>query len=102
MRNRDHESGLDRRTTLISLVGSFVALTTCRAEAEAKVSLGAVHYQTTPKDGQECSHCAPYVAPQICRLVDGYIAATGWCSLSVHNHPSDPRRVIRRSARPGF
>jgi hypothetical protein len=77
------KTAVDRRTTLISLIGSVVAFATRRAKAEAKVAQGAVHYQTSPRDGQECSRCAQYVAPHVCRLVDGYIAPTGWCGLWV-------------------
>jgi hypothetical protein len=45
-------SVVDRRTILISLIGSapFVTLATRWAEVGTKVSQDAVHYQTTPRD----------------------------------------------------
>ena len=82
------KSIVDRRSTLISLIGAAIAFAAPRAEAEAKVSQDAVHYQTLPRDGQECSQCAQYVAPHVCRMVDGYIAPTGWCGLWVQK-PSE-------------
>jgi hypothetical protein len=76
---------LDRRSILISLIGSapLAALMAGRTEAAARVSQSAVHYQPTPKDGQQCGQCAQYVTPHACRLVDGDIAPSGWCRLWV-------------------
>ena len=39
----------------------------------------AAGYQETPKDGASCADCALFKAPSTCTLVDGTIAATGWC-----------------------
>ena len=79
-------SKLTRRSVLISAAGSasLVAGMTRWAEAEAKVPQSAVHYQTMPRDGQDCGHCYQFVAPHSCKFVDGDIAPTGWCGLWVH------------------
>jgi hypothetical protein len=79
------KSQLSRRTVLISAVAatSLLAIMTSLAEAGAKVSQSSVHYQRTPKDGQDCQHCNEFAAPNACRMVDGDIAPTGWCRLWV-------------------
>ncbi len=43
----------------------------------------AVKYQADPKDGKQCDGCNFFVAPNSCKMVDGDIAPTGWCSLWV-------------------
>ncbi len=49
--------------------------------AHAKVKQKDVHYQQEPKDGQECSKCANFEAPNACKLVEGEIKPNGWCQL---------------------
>ena len=59
------------------------------AQAQAKIAQTAVHYQTTPgKDGHQCDGCNFFVAPNSCKMVDGDIAPTGWCALSVKKAPA--------------
>jgi hypothetical protein len=62
-------------TCTIGGVAVFVAAT----PADAKMTLKAAGYQTTPKDGQSCANCALYRAPAECTLVDGDISPNGWC-----------------------
>jgi hypothetical protein len=57
-----------------------LALTT-RPAAAGKISQAASQYQDTPKGDQRCDGCAFFTAPNGCRLVDGVIAAAGWCKL---------------------
>ena len=56
-------------------------LVSAPASAANKVPQKAVNYQTTPKGGQRCDNCALWQAPASCKLVDGSIAAAGWCTL---------------------
>ena len=51
------------------------------AAAANKVPQKAVNYQTTPKGNARCDNCALWQAPASCKLVDGSIAAAGWCTL---------------------
>ncbi|HEY6048913.1 MAG TPA: high-potential iron-sulfur protein [Sphingomicrobium sp.] len=62
-----------------ALVGS--ALTSSPAQAGGKIAQKAVKYQPTPKGAQRCDNCALWQAPNSCKLVDGIIAASGWCVL---------------------
>ena len=84
MRDLREISGVSRRTILIAAAGAAPLLTTMtRAEAGAKVSQDAVHYQPTPKGGQDCDDCNHFLTPGACKLVDGPISPKGWCRLWV-------------------
>jgi hypothetical protein len=75
---------LSRRIVLITAgTAPFLALTGSWAEAGAKVSQSAAHYQSTAKAGQDCDDCANFVGPHACKLVDGDISPKGWCRLWV-------------------
>ena len=82
MRETCTKSGVSRRTVLFAAAGAapLVALT---GEAQAKMAQAGVHYQATPKDGKQCDGCNFFIAPNGCKMVDGDIAATGWCLLWV-------------------
>jgi hypothetical protein len=76
--------GISRRTALIAAGATpLLAMIASRAEAGAKVSQSAVHYQASPKNGQDCDDCANFVSPGGCKLVDGAISPKGWCRLWV-------------------
>lgn len=50
--------------------------------APAKVSQASVQYQTGPKDGKMCADCIHFIAESnTCKLVEGDISPTGWCTL---------------------
>ena len=76
--------GVSRRTVLIAAAaGAVPVLALMSGSAEAKMTQAAVKYQATPKDGKQCDGCNFFVAPNGCKMVDGDIAATGWCALWV-------------------
>jgi hypothetical protein len=52
-------------------------------QAQAKIAQAAVKYQPEPKDGHQCDGCNFFMAPNGCKMVDGEIAPTGWCSIWV-------------------
>jgi hypothetical protein len=83
MRETSEKPGVNRRTVLIAAAGAVPLLALTGGEAEAKLAQAAVKYQTTPKDGHQCDGCIQFVAPNSCKLVDGDISPTGWCSLWV-------------------
>ena len=62
----------------VCAIGGVVAAMTA-TPAQAKMSQKVAEYQATPKDNQSCANCALYRAPASCTLIDGNIAATGWC-----------------------
>ena len=83
MREICNKLGVSRRTVLFAAAGAAPLLALTSREAQAKIAQKAVQYQTTPKDGHQCDGCAQFVAPNSCKVVDGDIAATGWCLLWV-------------------
>lgn len=78
-------TGVSRRTVLLAAAGAAPVLATMinGAGAGERVSQSSVHYQPTPKDGQDCDDCYHFVAPGACKLVDGHISRNGWCRLWV-------------------
>jgi hypothetical protein len=75
--------GVSRRTVLLAAAGSAPLIALTASDAQAKLAQTAVKYQADPKDGKQCDGCNFFVAPNSCKMVDGDIAATGWCSLWV-------------------
>ncbi len=74
---------VSRRAVLIAAAGAVPALALMSGAAEAKMTQAAVKYQAEPKEGHQCDGCNFFVAPNACKMVDGDIAATGWCVLWV-------------------
>ena len=83
MSNGWDNSGVSRRSVLLAAAGTAPLLALTGGEAQAKLAMAAVKYQTDPKDGKQCDGCNFFVAPNSCKMVDGDIAATGWCLLWV-------------------
>ncbi len=44
-----------------------------------KLAQTAVQYQPHPNNGQLCSICLNFIAPNQCKLVQGPISPVGWC-----------------------
>jgi hypothetical protein len=83
MREFGERRGVDRRTILIAALAATPVWGGAISRAATKVSQSAVHYQTAPKDGQDCVDCSHFLAPGACKLVDGHISPKGWCGLWV-------------------
>lgn len=72
------------RRTFIAAGAAVVAAgvgvaATARAQ-DQKIAKTAVMYQDKPKDGQMCSKCVNFEAPNACKIVAGTIAPEGWCA----------------------
>jgi hypothetical protein len=76
---------LSRRTLLhlaIAGSGALIAATVATgASASSKIAKKAVKYQDTPKGNARCDNCRQWQAPAACKLVDGVISPSGWCSI---------------------
>ncbi|MEG3143406.1 high-potential iron-sulfur protein [Sphingomonas sp. RT2P30] len=76
---------LSRRAVLHLAVaggGVLVAATVpAAAVAGSKIAQKAVKYQPTPKGKAQCDNCRQWQAPAACKLVDGVISPSGWCSI---------------------
>jgi hypothetical protein len=66
------------RGGLTILAGTVLASTAARADDD-KVDPSTVQYQTTPNNGQQCSGCVNFLAPNACKVVSGTISPNGWC-----------------------
>jgi len=84
----DSNNGITRRTFVANAIAlpAFAGLLLAEtATAQAKASQTAVHYQSTPKNGQKCSTCSQFVPGSsasksgTCKIVDGSISPNGWC-----------------------
>ena len=62
-----------------ALVG--MGLLASSAAASNKMSPRAMQYRPNPNGNQRCDNCANWQPPGSCKLVDGVIAASGWCML---------------------
>ncbi len=77
-------ASVSRRTLVIGAAGALPLIARGATGAKAaKMAQTAVRYQTSPKDGKQCSGCNLFVAPNACKTVDGTISPTGWCALWV-------------------
>ncbi|SDB70992.1 high-potential iron-sulfur protein [Belnapia rosea] len=59
----------------------LVTLVTAAARAQDKLAPEMVMYQDQPKDGQKCSTCLHFQAPNACAIVSGNISPEGWCAV---------------------
>jgi hypothetical protein len=82
-------AALSRRAMLRKLAlgagGAAVLGTTGSREAAAqtKVAQKLVAYQDTPHGAQRCDNCRQFEPPSGCKVVEGTIAAAGWCKVYV-------------------
>ncbi|MDE8345575.1 MAG: hypothetical protein POH28_05280 [Acidocella sp.] len=65
---------------LLAATGAVALGSQARAQS-AKADPSTVGYQTKPSNGQQCSGCVQFIAPNACKIVSGTIAPTGWCEL---------------------
>ena len=80
--------GISRRQVLTvaaaagaSVTGATAIIGISTAAQAAKVSQKIVKYQDTPKGEQRCETCVQFEAPSTCKVVDGTVAAQGWCTV---------------------
>ena len=55
------------------------------AFARSKLAQSAVSYQDKPKGRARCDNCTQWEAPSSCKLVEGAISPSGWCTLYAPN-----------------
>ena len=80
----NNDKKISRRVVLrgaVAAAGAVPILLSGMTAAYAKVKQADVKYQQSPKDGQQCSKCANFEAPNACKLVDGEINPNGYCQL---------------------
>jgi hypothetical protein len=65
----------------VTIVGSGVFATPTLATS--KLSQRAAAYRPTPKGYQQCANCLNFEAPASCKMVDGIISPSGWCTVYI-------------------
>ncbi len=81
--SRDKTVNTSRRSMLAGgvavLAAGAAALAAHGAKADDKLAQDVVQYQKTPNEGNKCSICVNFVAPNACKIVAGDISPEGWC-----------------------
>jgi hypothetical protein len=72
--------GVSRRV-LVGAAWLLAAAIPVIARAAEKVSQKEAGYQASPKGGAQCGGCVQFEAPASCKLVDGAISPSGWCTF---------------------
>ena len=63
------------------VAGASALLGAATAAAQTKVAQSVVRYQGTPRGNARCDNCVQWLAPSSCKVVQGSVAAAGWCML---------------------
>ena len=72
----------ERRTLLgVGLAAAGGAICARAVAQQPKISKSQASYQDKPKGVQQCDGCAHFLAPDSCKLVEGKISQSGWCTL---------------------
>lgn len=86
MKADSHPTRGDVLRTILTAPVAFAAVAGSAAVAQTKAPKSAVHYQDSPKNGQQCSGCRFFTAGSsptangTCQIVQGAISPKGWCS----------------------
>ncbi len=74
-----------RGATLVAGGGALVGagLMASTAAAQAKVTQQLANYQAKPNGDARCDGCSQWQAPSSCKVVQGEISPSGWCTLFV-------------------
>ena len=66
---------------MFSALNGAAALTlSCGAMAQPKMTRQQAQYQDEPKGILMCGTCALFLPSAECKVVEGYVAVTGWCN----------------------
>lgn len=79
--------GLLRDAAAAAGVGAILAVGLPSGPALAGAfSQKMAKYQPTPKGAARCDNCLQFEAPSACKVVQGEISASGWCTLYAVKH----------------
>ena len=69
------------RAILSGVAGLALALFDTKSRAQGKSTKQQAQYKDTTDQGVYCKACAYFRPPNACKIVEGDISPTGWCSL---------------------
>jgi hypothetical protein len=72
----------ERRALLgIGLAAAGGAICARASAQQPKITKSQASYQDKPKGEQQCDGCTHFMSPDNCKLVEGKISQSGWCTL---------------------
>jgi hypothetical protein len=79
--SKNELSPISRRTMLVGgvVAGAASLQATPYANAMARVSKSAVHFQTASNGAKNCGSCKNSIAPSVCRFVEGPVSSDDYC-----------------------
>ena len=84
MNDRTANTGRRRivlRAGLAAIAAPVVAVALSQgAAAQQKLPKNLIQYQDSPKGDHLCANCTHFQPPNACAIVEGEIAANGWCA----------------------
>jgi hypothetical protein len=60
-----------------------------KPQEQKKLTQAAIGYQDHPKGNESCGTCPYWIFPKSCAVVEGDIAADGWCPIYTTFQPAD-------------
>jgi hypothetical protein len=82
--------------TALALGAAAAAAVVSQATAQEKLSQADAKYQGTLKGDQRCDGCVLFQPLNACKVVQGEINPSGWCSCSSRRpSPTHPRHFLR-------
>lgn len=85
--NTSRRTLLRNGVTLAAVVAAAGLLKTTPARAQSKASQAVAMYQPTPHGKDQCDNCIHFIPGKTpkdagaCKVVEGSIAAAGWCVM---------------------
>ena len=77
----DEPDCTDRRKLMFAALGAAALTIGTSASAQPKMTKQQAEYQDEPKGGiMMCGTCTLFIPPAECKVVEGFVAVTGWCN----------------------
>ena len=71
----------DRRNLMLAALNAAALAFGTTAQAQPKMTRQQAEYQDEPKGGiMMCGTCTLFIPPAECKVVEGFVAVTGWCN----------------------
>jgi hypothetical protein len=79
-RMADEPDCTDRRKLMLTALSAAALTLGTSASAQPKMTRQQAEYQDEPKGILMCGTCTLFIPPAECKVVEGFVALTGWCN----------------------
>jgi len=79
-RMADEPDCTDRRAMMLAALNAAALSFGTSALAQPKMTRKQAEYQDEPKGISMCGTCTLFIPPAECKVVEGFVAITGWCN----------------------